>query len=369
MLKIDCTYFKGDRPCKFHKKDGVKCDECNHYKPIKNKILIIKLDAIGDVLRTTSILPPLRKKYPDAFITWCTKSNATQLFANNDFVDEIITFEEDALFRINAEEYDIVINLDTSKVSSSIAASANGKNKIGFVLNKKGYVEATSNAAAKWLAMSAFDDLKKENRQTYQGIMYEILELDKTKIAQPIFILSEDDIEKGNALAKKWKFSKLQKTIGLNVGVGNKWPNKGWPNKRWEELIETLNSKNYQLLLLGGQDEKDLMAELCRKYKFLINTGYNNSLVEFASIVNLCDLLITADTLALHIGTAINKKIIVLFGPTSVSEIDLFGRGKKIAAPDDCKCYYNRYCTEEESCMEKITTGMVMRAISEIEKL
>ena len=183
MLKIDCAYFKGDRPCKFHKEDGVKCDNCNHYKPIKNKILIIKLDAIGDVLRTTSILPPIRKKYPDAFITWCTKSNAAQLFINNNFVDEVITFEEDALFRINVEEYDIVINLDTSKISSSIAATAKGENKLGFVLNKKGYVEATSYAADKWLEMSAFDDLKKENKQTHQDIMCEILELDKSKIA------------------------------------------------------------------------------------------------------------------------------------------------------------------------------------------
>jgi len=369
VLKIDCAYFKGDRPCKFHKRNGVICDECDEYKPINFKILIIKLDALGDVLRTTSILPPLRKKYPDAFITWCTKSNAAQLFINNYYVDEIITFEEDAFFRINAEEYDIVINLDTSKISSSIAASAKGKNKIGFVLNKKGYVEATSNAAEKWLEMSAFDDLKKDNKQTYQEIIYEILELDKTKIAQPIFKLSEDDTEKGSALTKKWKLNKQRTIIGLNVGVGTKWPSKGWPVKRWEELIDTLNSKNYQLLLLGGQDEKELITGLCRKYKFLINTGYNNSLVEFAAIVNLCDMLITADTLALHIGTALDKKIIALFGPTSINEIDLYRKGKKVTAPDECKCYYNRYCTKEVSCMEKITSGMVMKAISEIEKL
>ena len=80
-------------------------------------------------------------------------------------------------------------------------------------------------------------------------------------------------------------------------------------------------------------------------------------------------MLITADTLALHIGTALNKKIIVLFGPTSMSEIDLFKRGIKVTSPDDCKCYYNRNCSEEVSCMENITSGMVMKAISEIEKL
>jgi len=357
MLKIDCAYFKGDRPCKFHKEDSVKCDECNHYKPIKNKILIIKLDAIGDVLRTTSILPPLRKKYSDAFITWCTKSNATQLFSNNDFVNEIITIEEDALFRINTEEYDIVINLDTSKISSSIAAAAKGKNKIGFVLNKKGYVEATSKAADKWLTMSAFDDIKKDNKQTHQEIMYEILDLDTTKIAKPILNLSDADFKKGNSLAEKWNLHKECTTIGLNVGVGTKWPNKGWPTNKWVELIDSLNTKNYKLLLLGGYDEKELMAELCSKYNFLVDTGYNN------------DLMITADSLALHIGTALEKKIIALFGPTSINEINLFGHGIKVTAPEECKCYYNRYCTEKVSCMEKITADMVMKAISEVEKL
>jgi len=369
VLKIDCAYFKGDRPCKFHKEVGIKCDECNYYKPIRNKILIIKLDAIGDVLRTTSILSPIRKKYPDAFITWCTKSNATPLFINNDFVNEVITFEEDALFRINAEEYDIVINLDTSKISSSIASLAKGKTKVGFVLNKKGYVEATSRAANKWLEMSAFDDIKKENKQTHQEIMFEILELGRTKIAKPILNLSDADLKKGNSLAEKWNLHKELTTIGLNVGVGTKWPNKGWPTNKWVELIESLNTKNYKLLLLGGYDEKELMAELCSKYNFLVDTGYNNSLGEFATIVNQCDLMITADSLALHIGTALEKKIIALFGPTSINEINLFGRGVKVTAPDSCKCYYNRYCTEEVSCMEKITSGMVMKAVSEIEKL
>ncbi len=369
MLKIDCAYFKGDRPCKFHKKDGVKCDECNHYKPIKNKILIIKLDAIGDVLRTTSILPPLRKKYPDAFITWCTKSNATQLFTNNDFVDDIITVEQDALFRINAEEYDIVINLDTSKISSSIAASARGKSKIGFILNKKGYVEATSPAANKWLEMSAFDDLKKENKQTYQEIMYEILELDKTKIALPIFKLSDAELDYGSTLAIEWKIGKRRITVGLNIGVGTKWPSKGWPLKRWEELINNLQEDSSVILLLGGSEEKQKMKELSGKFDFVIDTGCDNSLIEFASIVNLCDILITADTLALHIGNALHKKIVALFGPTSMSEIYLYDKGIKILSPEKCKCYYKRECTESKSCMEMITCGMVMNAVTEMEKL
>ena len=102
---------------------------CTEYNPISFKILIIKLDAVGDVLRTTSILKPLKKKYPDCYIEWCTRQNASELFENNLLVDEVIIIEDDAYFRLNAEEYDLVINLDTSKISSAIASCITCKRK------------------------------------------------------------------------------------------------------------------------------------------------------------------------------------------------------------------------------------------------
>lgn len=362
MLKTDCRFFKGDKPCEPHKESGVKCDDCSDYKQIKFKILIIKLDAIGDVLRTTSILKPLKKKHPDSYIEWCTRQNAIEIFKNNSNVDEVITVEEDALFRIQAEEYDIVINLDTSKLSSAIAADALGKKKIGFVLSKKGNVEATSDEAQQWLEMSAFDDVKKANTKSHQQIMYEILGID-LPVAKPIIQIS--DSEKLKIADKDFvrNIDSSKTIIGLNVGIGTKWPSKGWPLKRWKELIEKLNPINYNLLLLGGPEELEIISQLKKEYNFVYDTGCDNSLLEFAAIVNLCDLVITADTLALHIGTALNKKIVALFGPTSVNEIELYGRGMKIISPDGCKCFYRRYCSEEISCLEKITPEMVLSAV------
>ena len=367
MLKIDCTYFKGDRPCTYNKNEGIMCNNCNHYMPISFKILIIKLDAIGDVLRTTSILKPLKKKYPDCYIEWCTRQNANDLFKNNPLVDEVITIEDDAIFRIKAESYDIVINLDTSKISSAIATSTIAKEKIGFILNKKGYVEATSATAQKWLEMSAFDNFKMANTKSHQQIMYEILDLN-LPVEQPNIQLSENEKLK---IAMKDFASSIDPSktvIGLNVGIGTKWPSKGWPPKRWKELIEKLNSDKNNLLLLGGPEEIEIIAQLKKEYKFLVDTGCDNSLLEFAAIVDLCDLVITADTLALHIATALNKKIIALFGPTSISEIELYGRGIKLSSPDGCKCFYRKYCSEKESCMERITSDMIMEAINTLLK-
>jgi heptosyltransferase-2 len=365
MLKIDCRYFSGERPCKPHKYKGLKCDDCPEYKPINFKILIIKLDAVGDVLRTTSILQPLKKKYPDSYIEWCTRKNATALFKNNSLVDEVITIEDDALFRIQAEEFDIVINLDTSKLSSAIAADAIGKKKIGFALNKKGYVEATSAEAQQWLEMSAFDDIKKANTKSHQQIMYEILGFD-LPVSKPVIQISENETLKISKKDFSRKIDPYKKVIGLNVGIGTKWPSKGWPLKRWKELIEILDPQNYNLLLLGGPEEVETIRQLSEEYNFLCDTGCDNSLVEFAAIVNLCDLVITADTLALHIATALEKKIVALFGPTSANEIELYGKGIKLTSPEECKCFYRKYCSEEVSCMEKITPEMVLSTVNKL---
>jgi len=365
ILKTDCRFFKGDRPCDPHKENGVKCDDCSYYQPIASKILIIKLDAVGDVLRTTSILKPLKKKYPNSYIEWCTRKNSIELFRNNLLVDEVIVFEDDAFFRLSAEEFNIVINLDTSKLSSAIASNASAIEKFGYVLNKKGYVESTSDAAQQWLEMSAFDDVKKKNTKSYQQLMYEILNLD-LPVERPIIQISSQEKEKISKKDFVKKLNPANQTIGLNVGVGTKWPSKGWPIKRWQELIEKLGDKKFNLLLLGGPEEVDCIKQLSAKFENTIDTGCDNSLLEFAAIVDLCDLVITSDTLALHIATALDKKIVALFGPTSASEIELYESGIKLSSLEDCKCYYRKYCSEEVSCMEKITCEMVIETMDTI---
>src|SRR5688572_32883598 len=74
IWKGDCRHFRGDVPCAPHKREGVHCDDCPHYDPIQGRILIIKLGAIGDVIRTTPLLRKLKADHPRAHITWLTHS-------------------------------------------------------------------------------------------------------------------------------------------------------------------------------------------------------------------------------------------------------------------------------------------------------
>jgi len=365
MLKYDCRYFSGDRPCRFNKEEGIKCDTCRYYRPILFKILIIKLDAAGDVLRTTSILPPLKLKYPDAHIIWCTRDNSTELFKHNPYVDELITVELDAWFRLSNEKFDLVINLDSSKIGSSIASYAKGKNKKGFFLDEKGSVIPASDEAKYWLLMSAFDEKKKENIKTYQQIIYDVIGLDG-EVSRPVFPSQDSLIEQKLNQLKAVGLKENRLSIGLNIGVGTKWPNKGWTIDNWEKLIGMLSEEQYNLLLLGGNDEKETLRELDTKFDSVLNTGYNNSVHEFAAVLSLCSIIITADTFALHVATALDKKIIALFGPTSMNEIELYGKGKKLHTDDECECFYRKRCTAEISCMQNISAEQVYSALKSL---
>ena len=77
-----------------------------------NNIIIIKLAALGDVLRTTCILEGLHKKYRDASISWLTATTALCLLENNPLIDNVFAIEDSVSTKLLRESYDLVISLD-----------------------------------------------------------------------------------------------------------------------------------------------------------------------------------------------------------------------------------------------------------------
>ena len=55
MINSRCRHFRGSRPCVFNKTDGSECPNCGHVSAYKERILFIKLDAVGDVLRSAAL--------------------------------------------------------------------------------------------------------------------------------------------------------------------------------------------------------------------------------------------------------------------------------------------------------------------------
>ena len=72
-FRTDCRHFRGHVPCAPHKAHGHHCDGCPEFRARAGRILLIKLGAAGDVIRTTPLLEPLRREYPDHVLTWVTE--------------------------------------------------------------------------------------------------------------------------------------------------------------------------------------------------------------------------------------------------------------------------------------------------------
>ncbi|MBW2056594.1 MAG: glycosyltransferase family 9 protein [Deltaproteobacteria bacterium] len=365
-VKPDCRYFIGDRPCTFHKAEGVTCGDCDHYSPVKMRILVIKLGAMGDVLRTTSILPALDRKYRGPHITWVTEDESLDLLKDNPMVDSLMGLGTGSLARIQVEAFDLVINPEAARESAALASVVRAKEKKGFGLSPKGSVFPFNPEAEEIFHMGLMDDLKRSNEKTYEELLCRLSGLPYERIP-PILRLTDDEIRFAEEFRSTTGIETDRPVVGINTGGGGRWPLKRWTIDGFAELARRLlRDPGTQVLILGGPAEAEINRQiLSRLGGEAVDGGCFNPPMRFAGLVNLCDVVVTGDSLALHVGLALRRRVVALFGPTSEAEVDLYGLGTKISAPMDCLCCYRQECDKSPNCMESIPVDRVYRAVQE----
>ncbi len=295
-------------------------------------IVIIKLGALGDVMRTTPIAEAIKKKYPESKITWVTKENALELLEGNPYIDKALFFPLQK--EIELDRFDLLYNFDIDKEAALLASEIKADKKYGFYL--EGDYPVAFNPGAEYYLNTLFDDnLKKNNRKTYQEMMFDTAELSYNK-EQPLIYLAEKDIEYASSFVRINNID-TEKLIGLHMGAGPRWPSKAWSKERIKEFIRKSKEKGYNILLFGGPDEKDkifhLVNELKRDNLIIYHNNPNNSIKEFASLVNLCQKMVCSDSFSLHISLALNKPTVGLFFCTTPYEVEDYGLLKKIISP------------------------------------
>jgi heptosyltransferase-2 len=364
-IAYDCFHFLGDKPCVWHKHEKVVC-KCKFYAPNKGHILIIKLDAVGDVLRTTCLLPVIANKWPGMGVTWITRAESVPLLMNNPFIQEILPFGPDAIVHLLSRDFHIVINLDAGKISAGLASMARGKEKTGYVLENVGHVRPTNAAAEEWLRMGIFDDLKKKNRKTYQRIMCEILGLTSEGVK---YVLELAPSETGKACdhLSALGVKPGKPIIGIHTGGGGRWKHKQWREEGFIGLIDELmrdHPSMFQILLFGGPPERELNQRIMENVNVpVFDTGCDNDIRHFAALIRQSSVVLSGDSLAMHVAIATGRRVVALFGPTSCAEIELFGLGEKVFPELDCLCCYKTVCDCSPNCMELISIEMVKNAI------
>ncbi len=320
---------------------------------------------MGDVLRTTSILPALAKKHPNSAIYWITSTYAEQIFANNPFVTSVLTRPEIYLPMLSAIQFDAVYNLEADHYSSILAATARGNKKFGYMLHEHGYVVPANDLADEWFLMGIHDGLKKQNVKTYFEHMYAYSDL-PFPVFKPKIYLSEREKENTAAFIRENMLSKYKKILGINTGAGNRWPLKKWPLDNYVELIEAVHRDhdNIAIVLFGGPEETETNQKLKDSLSFeIVDAGTDNSLREFFALVNAVDVLFTPDSLAMQVGIALQKEVIVYTGPTSYAELDVFGKGEIVHSDIDCLVCYLNACDKTSNCMNTLTVENMLQVV------
>jgi len=341
------------------------------------KILIIKLAAIGDVLRTTCILLPLKNKYPDSQITWVTDETAKPILLNNPHIDSCYSMKEFA--KLKTCKYDAVLSLDEELEAVKLATNIGG-NITGFYIENKRVLPTKT--AREWFAMSRLgekprnDILKKENTKTYQEHMLNIIgiALKGRPIEQYPLVYKPTDEE--NKFTHDFKSKNGIKNtnivIGVNTGAGGRWQYKKWSPKKTCELIKKLSyTPGVRLILLGGPEEGTRNQQILDETKGkIISAGTTNTARTFGALINACDILVTSDSLAMHIATALRKYVIAFFGPTSFDEIELYDNGAKVIPNMSCLVCYKQKCDYRFTCMDAISVNTILHKIKKgLEKI
>jgi len=397
IIKTDCLFYRGEKPCKYYLEKEVLCGNCPYYKKMNKKvitdrkkilcrfidyqnafsankntklkkicfkILIIKLGAPGDVLRTTPILKTLKERHPSCHITWVTKKESVELLENNYFIDKIMQADFGDAEKVLAEKYDLLLSLDKDKFAIALALAVKARKKMGFRMDRFGALNIFNKKSLYALRLGIDNKLKYiHNKKTYQKIIYEMSEL-KASYGSYILELNENYPHHAGKILYKFGIRPFHAVVGLNTGAGKVFLTKRWPLNNFLELSRMLSKiDNVKVVLLGGPSESRLNKEIAGKAKGkALNIGTHYSKKQFTGIIDNCDIIVTSDTLCMHLGIARKKKLIVLFGPTAEREVDLYGLGKKIYTGLSCSPCYKSRCPDTQ-CMKSISSEMAFKEI------
>jgi len=329
------------------------------------RVLVLKIGALGDVLRTTPLLRPLTAAGP-VHVTWVTGPASAPLLEGHPRIDRLLVPGFETSERLAAEEFDLLLSIDKDPYPTALAARVRAAEKRGFGRDENGALIPLHESARYAYDLGLSDQLKfHENRKTYQEITAELCglpwggdEYDVPAVAAArhaaAAALTDAGVPGSGPL------------VGLNTGAGGVFANKAWTEDGYAELARRLAADGCRVVLLGGEDEAERNARIAAAAAGAAKDAGRHPLREFAGVVARCDLVVTGDTLGMHLAIAARVPVVVLFGSTCPQEIELYGRGEKVVTDIECHPCYLRACDIHPSCQERIAPDTVHAAVQRV---
>ncbi len=363
--ETQCRHFSGYRPCKLNS----TCDAgCSKRSLVEKRILFIHLGALGAVLRSTSLVSAILRKYPSAQITWVTQAPAHHLLLGVPGVDRVLTLATEDMLTLSALTFDVAFIVDKSAVAVGVLRQVQTPvpEIYGFLTNTVGaIVPATSAASELWHLGLSNSQKFFVNKKSEQQLVHEALELGPYHRDEYRVKFSESEQQLVQARRQLWR-SGTAPILGVNTGCSPNLPQKKLPVEVHRNLLQSIQADarlaEMPIVLLGGPEDKARNEAIAHGTKALLSptqAGLRDGLVSVAA----CDLVLSGDSLGMHMAIALKKWVVAWFGPTCAQEIDLYHRGAKILTQAGCSPCWNRDCQLSRMCYDQLDFQQVIDAL------
>lgn len=286
------------------------------------KILVIRLSSIGDIILTLPLLRRLREAFPHARIDFLVRREYSELLHGNPHLSQLILFDarsgraglRELRTRISGSGYDVILDLHGS-LRSRYLCSFMGRPPLlrirKQVLRRFLLVKMGARRYRRWFAPPPTVVEKYFRAAAALGISAPAAQATAAE-----FILPEAALQKARAL---WQ--PLQKEgFRLVMAPGARHFTKRWPAAYFAELINNIyRDFGWRTLLVGGVDDLPVISDIQSQVEAGLTRSVAGeiSLIESIAVISCAPLLISNDSGLMHAGAALGKPQIALFGSTT----------------------------------------------------
>jgi lipopolysaccharide heptosyltransferase I len=337
-----------------------------------NRILIIKLGSIGDVVHTLPALAALKKSYPEAAIDWLVEKKSSIILQKNPLIRQIIevdtqrwrksllSFEvfrqiKTSLSRMRDNRYDVALDFQGLWKSAAFGYFSGAKQVVGFdkeALREPGcrifYDNKISPSADAVHVIEIYNELARSLGAETNGYRFDLN------------VSEEDDAYIASQLASRH----MTDFIILNPGGG--WATKNWDPTNYSRLHLRIRKKTgWPSIITWGPGDEALVEQVFRDCGTDPPVAFPTTIPQFVSLVRRAKLFVGGDTGPLHLAAACQTPVVGIFGPTHPSRNGPFRQADLVVShPVPCGPCYKRTCEiYDRQCMRLVTVDDVYQAV------
>lgn len=272
------------------------------------KIAIIRLSAIGDIILTTPVIRAVKMKFPDAEIHFITKKQNASLVQHNPHLSKVIAFDsketslKELLKQVQSERYDWFIDIHKNLRSRVLRWFGNARETSTY---QKGYWR-------RFLLLKFRYRVKKPVVPIIEKYFVALKKYGITYDNQGTEVFTtENDQQKVASLLQGIKGQPF-----VTICPGASFKTKQWKESGFREVAKYFLAQNKQVVFLGGPTDVEICERLAKETGGISVAG-KLKLLESAALLQQSELAITNDSGMLHLAQSQKTPVVAIFGPTS----------------------------------------------------